>query len=76
MECGRGLSSSAGGLKKGLGRRRMCGGISVFDVLDNTVKLTGGSGLDAEGWAGLREADGSMFQATGTLGEKTEEEGE
>lgn len=48
----------------------------MFEVSDDTAKLPGGSGLVTKGWTGLREAVGSMLQATGTLGEKMEEEGE
>lgn len=49
---------------------------SASEIPQAPAKLPRGSGLETEGCAGLREADGSIVQATGTLGGKTEEERE
>lgn len=49
---------------------------SASEISQAPANLPRGNGLEAEGCGGLREADGSIVQATGTLGGKTEEERE
>lgn len=91
MQYGWGPSSFAAGLRQGFsaevrpegqevlagwGGRRMCRGVGMCEVSQASKKLPRGNGLEAEGCGGLREADGSIVQATGMLAETTEAERE
>lgn len=82
MEYGRGPSSFAAGLGQGFraevrqeGQEALAGWvveecadgrIAVFEVSQAPTKHPGGNRLEAQGCGGLREAEGSIVQATGT----------